>query len=75
LRIAKGLEVVAAWLVVTQLEGIQDNPIAEQTHAEMEFVPLPGRIGHLQWQEFDVLKSTPSVRAISSLKQRLQSWR
>src|SRR5258707_7916537 len=56
---AKGLKVLAARLVVAQLEVIQRNPIAEQTHAEMKFVPLPGRIGHLEWLELDVLKVDP----------------
>src|SRR5260370_22799359 len=53
------MKVIAARLVVAHLEGIQGNPIAEQTHAEMKFVPLPGRIGHFEWLELDVLKVDP----------------
>ena len=47
---------IAARLLIAQLEGVQGNPISEQVHAEMKVVALPGRIEHLERLEFDMLK-------------------
>ena len=56
MRIPNDLEVIAARLLIAQLERIQSNPISEQMHAEMKLMALPGRVEHFERLELDMLK-------------------